>query len=89
MARTRKNNETLEVINAYRFNSGDVTFSLDYKGMSLYRLTRKKGVDDEGEYFWIAFPTYKGSDGKYYKYYYVKFTEKEQELINEQIEDLL
>lgn len=89
MARTRKNNEALKVINAYQFKSGDVGFALEYKGISLYRMTRKTGVDDEGEYFWFAFPTYKSNDDKYYKYYYVKFTEEEQELINDQIEDLL
>ena len=90
MARTRSNsNSNIKVERAFKFKSGDVGFDMTYKGVSLYRLTRKTGVDDEGEYFWIAFPTYKGNDGRYWKYYYIKFTEEEQEIINDQIEELL
>lgn len=90
MARTRnKSNGNIKVERAIRFESGDVGFNMTYNGVSLYRLTRKTGVDEEGEYFWIAFPGYKGKDGKFWKYYYVQFTEEEQEIINDQIEDLL
>ena len=89
MARARKNNETVKVLSAYQFRSGDVGFALEYKGISLYRMTRKIGTDEEGEYFWFAFPTYKSKDDKYYKYFYVKFTPEEEEEINRQIEDLL
>ena len=90
MTRARKNTSgNIKVERAIRFESGDVGFNMIYNGVNLYRLTRKTGVDEEGEYFWIAFPGYKGKDGKFWKYYYVQFTEDEQELINEQIEDLL
>ena len=90
MTRARKNTSgNIKVERAIRFESGDVGFNMIYNGVILYRLTRKTGVDEEGEYFWFAFPTYKGNDGRYWKYFYVKFTEEEQELINEQIEDLL
>lgn len=90
MARARKNtSRNIEVVHAIKFESGDVGFNMIYNDVSLYRLTRKTGVDEEGEYFWIAFPSYKGKDGKFWKYYYVNFTEEEQEIINEQIEDLL
>ncbi len=90
MARTRKNtNSNIKVERAIKFDSGDVGFNMTYNGVSLYRLTRKTGEDEEGEYFWIAFPGYKGNDGKFWKYYYIKFTEEEQEIINDQIEDLL
>jgi len=90
MARTRNNsNSNIKVERAFEFRSRDVGFDMTYNGVSLYKMTRKIGQDDEGEYFWFAFPTYKGNDGRYWKYYYVKFTEEEQELINQQIEDLL
>lgn len=90
MARTRNNsNGNIKVERAFQFRSGDVVFNMIYNGVILYRMTRKIGQDDEGEYFWFAFPTYKGNDGRYWKYYYVKFTPEEEEEINRQIEDLL
>lgn len=89
MARTRSNSSNIKVERAFQFKSGDVGFDMTYKGVSLYKMTRKTGVDDEGEYFWIAFPTYKGNDGRYWRYYFVKFTEEELQIIFEQIEELL
>lgn len=90
MTRARKNTSgNIKVERAIMFKSGDVGFNMIYNGVILYRMTRKTGEDEDGKYFWFAFPGYKGNDGKYWKYYYVNFTEEEQELINEQIEDLL
>lgn len=89
MARARKNNETVKVLSAYQFRSGDVGFALEYKGISFYRMTRKIGTDEEGEYFWFSFPAYKSNNDVYYKYYYIKFTPEEEEEINRQIEELL
>lgn len=88
MTRAKKNNE-IKVDYAMQFASGDVGFQLTYNGVKLYRMTRKTGTDDEGEYYWFAFPSYKGKDGKYWKYYYVDFTEEEQDLINDKIDELL
>lgn len=73
--RNSKNNEkkvnnveyNVEVTRAIEFKSGDVAFDMVVNGVTIYNCyvrQTKKGDD------FIAFPSRKGNDGKYYSYTY-------------------
>lgn len=89
--RTRTNNRTqqaqkaepakvsgsFKIIRAYEFNDGTISFDMDFEGVSLYRVMIRSGKNGD----FIAFPSYKGSDGNYYHYYYINFDEETAEAI--------
>lgn len=58
---------SFEVTRAYEFKSGDITFDMIVNGVSIYGCFIRE--NKKGEKF-IAFPSHKGSDGKYYSYAY-------------------
>ena len=69
-----------EVIRAVEWDNGDVSFDLsltDY-GIKLYGL--RIAQSKEGKDF-IAFPSRKGKDGKYYSHYYFFVTDEQQAAI--------
>lgn len=89
MAVRTKKTEELKVTRAHQFDSGDVGFSINYKGIDFYNMVLKLGEDKDGTYRFISWPSRKGSDGKYYKYYYIPFTEEEEKSLYDQIVELL
>lgn len=58
--------------------------------VTIYGCFYREGTDKNGkEYAMVAFPSRKGSDGKYYSYAYVKLSDADVDNISKQIETLL
>lgn len=89
MARSRKESEerelSLKVKRATEFKSGDVAFDIDVNGVMIYGCVMKEGRNGN----FVAFPSRKGSDGKYYSHVWVALSESDVENINKQIDELL
>ena len=68
---------TFKILRAYEFEDGTISFDFDMNGLSFYRCMIRKGKNGD----FIAFPSYKGSDGNYYHYYYINFAEDLAEAI--------
>ncbi len=75
----------VKVTRVKEFNSGDISFDVIVNGVNVYGLTLK---EYQGHNF-IAFPSHKGSDDKYYNYAWFKVDENLQNDIEEQISNLL
>ena len=87
--RTRKKAETQEkktmninmddvkIKRAYEFDNGNVSFDMEYAGMTFYRMTVVKTKD--GKEF-VSFPSYE-SNGKWFNYYYMPLSEKDQDAL--------
>lgn len=65
------------IIRAYEFDDGTISFDMDFAGISFYRCMIRKGKNGD----FIAFPSYKGGDGNYYHYYYINFDEETAEAV--------
>lgn len=79
------------VINrAIEFNGGGISFDmqvelLDGLMLSFYRL----GVREGKEGSFISYPSYKGTDGNYYHYFYLPLTDDLQDKIIQAVYDKL
>lgn len=69
--------------------SGDIAFDMVVNGVTLYSCMYKTGEKDGKEYAFVAFPSRKGKDGKYYNYSYFKIDNATLSDIEKQIENLL
>lgn len=69
----------------HQFDNGNISFDLQLKEITLYRLIVIKAKD--GHEF-ISFPQYQ-SNGKWYNYFYVPFTDKDQDVIIDAVYDSL
>lgn len=64
----------------------DVTFfDLEVNGVTIYGCTLVDGK--QGSF--TSFPSYKGSNDKYYKHAYVELDDNDQAIIEDQIQELL
>ena len=73
-----------EVIRAKEYKD-TVFFDVNINGVSIYGCRFVEGKNGD----FISFPSYKGSDGKYYSHAYIKLDEATVSLIDEQIDKLL
>ena len=62
-----------------------VFFDVDINGVMIYGCRFVEGKNGD----FVSFPSYKGSDGKYYSHAYIKLGEAYVKLIDEQIDQLL
>ena len=62
-------------------------FDMDVNGVTIYGCWVQSKKDGSGNF--ISFPSYKGSDGKYYSHVYFKIDETLQAEIEKQIEEKL
>ena len=74
----------LEVKRAKEYKD-TVFFDVDINGVMIYGC---RFVEDKNGDF-VSFPSYKGSNGKYYSHAYIKLDEASVKLIDEQIDQLL
>lgn len=79
------NFDDLNISRAFAFDNGNVSFDMEYKGMKLYRLTVVE--TKKGDTF-ISFPSYE-SNGKWYSYYYMPISDKDQETIIDMVYDVV
>lgn len=73
-----------EVIRAKEYKD-TVFFDVNINGVSIYGCRFVEGKNGD----FVSFPSYKGSDGKYYSHAYIKLDEATVSLIDEQIDKLL
>lgn len=64
--------ENVAVKEVREFQNGNVGFTLYADGMLFYNLVLVEWNDEQ----FISYPARKGSDGTYYKYYYLNLTEE-------------
>ena len=74
----------LEVKRAKEYKD-TVFFDVDINGVMIYGCRYVEGKNGD----FVSFPSYKGSDGKYYSHAYIKLDEAAISLIDEQIDKLL
>lgn len=74
----------LEVKRAKEYKD-TVFFDVDINGVMIYGCRYVEGKNGD----FVSFPSYKGSDGKYYSHAYIKLDEANVALIDEQIDKLL
>ena len=74
----------LEVKRAKEYKE-TVFFDVDINGVMIYGCRFVEGKNGD----FVSFPSYKGSDGKYYSHAYIKLDEASVKLIDEQIDQLL
>ena len=67
-----------------------IAVDLEVNGVMIYGCYYREGEDKNGkEYNMLAFPSKKGSDGKYYNHAYFKISDELLENIQQQIDSLL
>lgn len=79
--------QSWDVIRAYEFEGGNISFDLKVNGVFIYGMTLV-WMEDKKEYF-ISFPSRKGRDGKYYKHAWFQISEVLQNAIIDRIEEIL
>ena len=74
-----------KVTRAKQFKDGGVVFDMQVNGVSIYgcRVIESKKGD------FVSFPSYKGSDGKYYSHAWVKLSDEDTKAIVQQVEDMI
>ena len=74
-----------KVTRAKQFKDGGVVFDMQVNGVSIYgcRVIESKKGD------FVSFPSYKGSDGKYYSHAWVKLSDEDTKSIVKQVEDMI
>lgn len=70
---------------AHAFDNGNISFDLQLEEITLYRLIVVKAKD--GHEF-ISFPQYQ-SNGRWYNYFYIPFTNEDQDAIIDKVYDSL
>lgn len=83
-------NMNFTITRAVEFDNGGISFDMsvqliDDLSISFYRLGIREGK--EGSF--ISFPSYKGSDGNYYHYFYVPMTDELQDKVIQAVYDKL
>lgn len=74
----------LKVLRAKEYKN-TIFIDLEVNGVKIYGCRYVEGKNGD----FISFPSYKGSDGKYYSHAYVDLDEAMVQLIDEQIDKLL
>lgn len=74
----------LEVKRAKEYKN-TVFFDVDINGVMIYGCRFVEGKNGD----FVSFPSYKGSDGKFYNHCWIKLGDAEVKLIDEQIDQLL
>lgn len=74
----------LEVKRAKEYKN-TVFFDVDINGVMIYGCRFVEGKNGD----FVSFPSYKGSDDKYYNHCWIKLGDAEVKLIDEQIDQLL
>lgn len=74
----------LKVLRATEFED-NLFFDMEVNGVTIYGCRYVEGKNGD----FIAFPSKKGKDGKYYKHAYVELDEAMVSLIDEQLDGLL
>lgn len=83
--RTYTKVESFSVKNSREWDNGSVTTTLTLNGITIYNVRIMQTHDNNHEF--LAFPSRKGNDGKYYPYVYVSLSDEDTEKIIEAIDN--
>ena len=75
---------SVQVIRAKEYKN-TIFFDVEINGVKIYGCRYVEGKNGD----FVSFPSYKGSDGKYYNHCYIELDEAMVALIDEQIDKLL
>ena len=81
-----KGDRKIIIPNARQFDNGNVAFTLCIDEVTIHNCWLQEGKNKD---LFVAFPSYKGKDGAWYKYAYTQFTEGEMDEIVKQINELI
>ena len=93
-AKTTKNNDTLKLtyheisnVRAIPVKDGEdlIFFSLQLNGVTINNCRVATGKNGD----FISFPQYKGKDGKYYNYVWVKLSDEDEANILNEIQEII
>ena len=77
--------ESFSVRNSREWENGNVTTTLTINGITIYNVRIQQTKDGNHEF--LAFPSRKGNDGKYYAYAYVALSDEDTAKIIEAIDN--
>ena len=83
--RTYTKVESFSVKNSREWEGGAVTTTLTLNGVTIYNVRIMQTHDNNHEF--LAFPSRKGNDGKYYPHVYVSLSDEDAEKIIEAIDN--
>lgn len=66
-----------------------IRFSMDVNGVSINGCYWREGEKNGKDYCFVAFPSYKGSDEKYYNHAYVKLSDEDLKTIESMITKII
>ena len=66
-----------KILRAKEFENGGISFDMEFAGITFYRLGVRSGKNGD----FISYPSYKGSDGNYYHYFYLPLSDDTQDKI--------
>ena len=66
-----------KILRAREFEDGGISFDMEFSGISFYRLGIREGKNGS----FITYPSYKGTDGNYYHYFYLPLSDDTQDKI--------
>lgn len=76
-----------DVLRAHEFEGGNISYDLRVNGITIYGMVLV--WDPDKKYYWSAFPSRKGKDGRFYKHAWFPIDEALQANIEKRIEELL
>lgn len=74
-----------KILRAKEFTNGGISFDMEFRGMTFYRLGVRSGKNGD----FISYPSYKGTDGNYYHYYYIPLDDEGQDAIIQAVYNVL
>lgn len=83
----RWNLESWEITRCHEFEGGNISFDMRVNGVTVYGLSAI--WDDVKKEYWIAFPSRKGKDGKFYKHVWFPVNDTFRDCIIKRIEEML
>lgn len=66
-----------KILRAREFENGGISFDMEFAGITFYRLGVRSGKNGD----FISYPSYKGTDGNYYHYFYLPLSDDTQDKI--------
>lgn len=81
----RNNFKNVEILRAIEFKNGGISFDMKADGVCYYNLSIVSGKESD----FISEPSRKGSDDKYYKYYWLNLSQEMTDLIIDMVNNKL
>lgn len=78
------NDSEFEILRAYKFQSGDISFDLKIRGVTIYGCVLK--WSNRNNHWFVSWPSRKDNDGAYYKHAYAPLTDADTKRIEDAVE---